>query len=382
MTGQIRNIYTDGSFATKNPTRHQEDSDLKTGRYEMPQPYRIDSSLKPDFTPSEFRSLVDSLADAASFVRRRLLVISFTFLVTLGIAILYLIAAVPKFTAEADLALESKESARDSESLSTVVESQMGILKSENIALAVIQKLDLAKNPEFVEQNSVVRDVIRSIEQSLGWRKPETKASAMRYVLDSFQRKLSIKRRGLTYIVEMSFESVDPERAARIVNSIAETYIEQQLDAKYRSSLGDETWVKDRLNELRNQASAAQKALEDDRKIKKDMADSGVGADATQPRLTAPLGGEYRDLVAAAELSTSAYDNFRHALRQMEATRQQYLPEVNAGLISAALIPLKATSPKPGIVLGISTVGGLLLGIAIGMLRDLSRRGSGQAGLR
>ena len=57
----------------------------------------------------------------------------------------------------------------------------------------------------------------------------------MRYALESFERKLSAKRVGLTYIVEISFESIDPERAALILNTVAETYIAAQMDAKYNS---------------------------------------------------------------------------------------------------------------------------------------------------
>src|SRR6202011_534873 len=43
--------------------------------------------------------------------------------------------------------------------------------------------------------------------------------------------------------------------------------------------------------------------------------------------------------------------------------------------ISSALPPLKASSPKRTIVLGLSTIAGVLLGIAFGVLRDLSNRG-------
>jgi uncharacterized protein involved in exopolysaccharide biosynthesis len=108
------------------------------------------------------------------------------------------------------------------------------------------------------------------------------------------------------------------------------------------------------------------------RKNRKDIVDSAVDAGAARPQLTDPSQGEFPELEAAAELSTSAYDNFRHALRQMEATRQQYLPGVNASLINPASAPLRASSPNPALVLVIST----LLGIVIGMLRDLSDSGS------
>jgi uncharacterized protein involved in exopolysaccharide biosynthesis len=152
---------------------------------------------------------VVSLADVADFMRRRLWIISLTCLVTWGIALLYLIAAVPTFTAEADLVIESKAPSADAASVSTIVESQIGIIKSESIARAVMQKLDLTEDPEFVGR-SIVGGMIRSLAQLLGWIKPEPESTVMRHALESFQRKLSVKRVGLTYIVTMSFESIDP----------------------------------------------------------------------------------------------------------------------------------------------------------------------------
>ena len=46
-----------------------------------------------------------------------------------------------------------------------------------------------------------------------------------------------------------------------------------------------------------------------------------------------------------------------------------------ARLLTEVSRPLRASSPKAGLVLGIAIVGGMLLGIAIGLLRDLFDRG-------
>jgi capsular exopolysaccharide synthesis family protein len=324
-------------------------------------PIRSNHSITRDTVPPDGLPVV-SLADAADFIRRRLWIISLTCLVTWGIALLYLIAAVPTFTAEADLIIESKAPLTDAASVSTIVESQIGIIKSESIARAVMQKLDLTEDPEFVGRIGIVGGMIRSLAQLLGWSKPEPKSTVMRHALESFQRKLSAKRVGLTYIVAMSFESTDPERAAQILNTIPETFVARQMDAKYNLSLQDQVWIQNRLTELSSQASAAQKALEDYHKNRKDIADS---VDA----------GAERALAAAAESSKGAYDNFRHVLRKNEAARQQSTPVFEASLVSKALPPLKASSPKRTIVLGLSTIAGVLLGIAFGVLRDLSDQG-------
>jgi uncharacterized protein involved in exopolysaccharide biosynthesis len=312
-----------------------------------------DNLPPPEYRPTPAVSLVEVVAflrQVVVFLRRRLSIILLTCLATLGIAIIYLSTAVPKFTAHAELIINSK--ALDPfafAAVATIVETQIEIIKSESIASAVIEKLALAEDPEFATgQGSGM------ISRLLGWSKPEAKADTAQYAVEAFERKLSAHRVGSTYLVEITFESRDPDRAAQILNAVADKYISYQMG---NGDLQDDAWVKDRLNELSTQASAAQKALEDYSRNGKDTAGSPANIDK---------------LAAAAEASKSAYDNFRHVLRKIEATRQHSSPVFEASLLTGASPPLKASWPKARIVLGAAIVVGGLLGIAIGILRDLS----------
>src|ERR1700736_1888038 len=267
----------------------------------MLQTNRTENSVTPETMPPEFRLPTEFLADGVAFIRRRLLIVSLTSLITLGIAILYLIAAVPTFTADAEVVIDSKAAPGDATSVSTIVESQIAIIKSESIARTVIGKLGLAEDPEFAGHRSAVRGMVRSISRLLGWSKPETQSNAMRYALESFDRKFSAKRVGLTYIVNVTFESIDPDRAAQILNTILETYIAGQMDAKFTSALRGEKWVKDRLNELSSRATNAQNAVANYYKNRNNIAGSAEPGDAgTSPsQLTARMQGELRELEAA-----------------------------------------------------------------------------------
>ncbi|GLR86576.1 Wzz/FepE/Etk N-terminal domain-containing protein [Bradyrhizobium iriomotense] len=304
-------------------------------------------NVAPEFRPGPVVSLTEVLAVLA-FIRRHLLITLLACFAALGVAILYLVIVTPTFTARAQLIVNAK--GVDAAAVSTVVETQIGIIKSESIANAVIEKLGLAQDPEFTTgQGSGM------ISRVLGWARGETKVSGARYALESFERKFSAKRLGPTFLVEIAFDSKDPDRAAQILNAVAEKYISRQMDA----ALLDETWVKKRLNELSAQALAAQKAFEDYSKNGKEPADSTATIDK---------------LAAAVDSSKNAYDNFRHMLRKMEATQQQSSPGFEASLVTGASPPLRASSPRPRSVLVIAIVGGLLLGIAMGIVRDLSVR--------
>jgi uncharacterized protein involved in exopolysaccharide biosynthesis len=342
----------------------------------MLQIYKTDNSANQDTTPPEFRSPFEPLAEGVAFIRRHLSIMLLTCSVTLVIALLYVIAAVPTFTANAQLIIESKAAPGDAASVSTIVESQIAIIRSEGVARTVIQRLGLTHDPEFSGQG-LARPTKRAVSRLLGWSRAETEYSLMRYATDSFARNLSAKRVGSTYIVEIAYDSVDPERAAQILNTVVETYIMGQMDARYKSALQNERWVKDRTNELSSQVSAAKKAVADYHKNRNDIADSAgtVEAGAPASQLSARMQGELRELEAAADAATKTYDSFLRAQRYMEAGQQQASPSFEARPLTEVSRPSTASTPRAGIVLGISTIGGLLLGVAIGMLRDLSDQG-------
>ena len=118
----------------------------------MLQTSRTDNWVNRGNRPPESRLSAELMAEAVAFIRRRFSIIALTCSIVFGIALLYLITAVPTFTANAELLIASKAGAVDAASVSTIVESQISIIRSEDIAREVVRKLDLAKDPEFSGQ--------------------------------------------------------------------------------------------------------------------------------------------------------------------------------------------------------------------------------------
>src|SRR5882757_9366132 len=152
----------------------------------MLQTHKTDDLVNLATPPSEFRSLAESLAEGVTFIRRHLSITLLTCAISAGAALLYLITVVPTFTADAQIVVDSKAARGDGASVSTIVESQIAIIKSESIARAVITKLGLARDPELAGQNGVLRHLKRSIYRLFGWSKPETESSSMQYAVESF----------------------------------------------------------------------------------------------------------------------------------------------------------------------------------------------------
>ncbi|MES6523963.1 hypothetical protein U6P43_12325, partial [Cutibacterium acnes] len=64
-------------------------------------------------------------------------------------------------------------------------------------------------------------------------------------------------------VIEVSYRSAYPERAAKIANAVAEAYIADQLNAKYLAARRASNWLADRIAELRGQATSAEKSIAD-----------------------------------------------------------------------------------------------------------------------
>ena len=79
-----------------------------------------------------------------------------------------------------------------------------------------------------------------------------------------------------------------------------------------------------------------------------------------------------RELESTAQTYKTLYDNFLQ--RYMESVQQQSFPITEARLISSASRPLQKSEPQGLVVLAITSLGGLVLGFGIGLLRDLSDR--------
>lgn len=83
----------------------------------------------------------------------------------------------------------------------------------------------------------------------------------MTRLLEKFRNRLEITRRGLTYVIAISFTSNRPDRAAYYANAIAEAFVASQ--GRVRTEATDEAadWLKDRLKALSERLRASEDAV-------------------------------------------------------------------------------------------------------------------------
>jgi succinoglycan biosynthesis transport protein ExoP len=237
---------------------------------------------------SDVVSPAEVYAVYAAFVRRQFPIIAVVMFIVLALAVIYLLTTPIRYTGHAELVIDSHKLSLfqqqnplgvDAPVDTAMVDSQVEVLKSENVALAVIRDLHLIKDAEFVGPTGgligTVLDGISSVYSTLfGNNQPETEFTLTRKALRRFESRLTIKRVGLTYVINVDYESLHPERAAQIANAVAHAYLADSLQAKEQSTTLATDWLEDRLHQLRAQATAADRA-EVDYKAKNDIVDTG-----------------------------------------------------------------------------------------------------------
>jgi succinoglycan biosynthesis transport protein ExoP len=152
-------------------------------------------------------------------------------------------------------------------------DSQIEILKSENLALKIIEKLNLTQDPEFVGPARGLIGIAKNLISNLLIAKPKSEPDLTRRAMQAFAHQLTAFRVA-GYVIEIDFQSIDPDRAAQIANAVADGFIVDQMEARYQAIQGATSWLQNRLNELHDQAEAAEHAVVD-YKTKNNIVDTG-----------------------------------------------------------------------------------------------------------
>jgi capsular exopolysaccharide synthesis family protein len=211
-----------------------------------------------------------SLVHLRDFLGREWRLIAAATVLSLAMGAAYVATAPRKYTAQADMIIDTKKitwthSEMSSETRTVddaTVETELETTRSERVAKSVIRRLDLIRDPEFVGPGNGITARILALFR----RGPEPLLSndeLMERALSTIRENLRVARLGRSYVEQIAFTSSDPKKAAKIANTFAEAYVEDQLQAKYEQTHRASEWLEKRIGELRQQASDAYKAVQD-----------------------------------------------------------------------------------------------------------------------
>ena len=240
-----------------------------------------------------------TFAGAAAFLRRNSKKIGSLALIllTAGIVILQLIPV--RYAATALVLVDPRELhvtadqdvlpgiGQDAAALQSLIE----IAKSDGFLQPLIEKLNIADDDDIA-----------------GSEKNPSR------LLEKFRARLDISRRGLTYVIAMTFSSRSPQQAAFYANAVAEAFVANQTRFRTGAIEDAANWLNSRLKTLNDQVRAADDAVAAF-KAEHRIINAGKESTTRQLRVT-----ELSQQVSAARLLTEeARNRYAQAQRNLKA---------------------------------------------------------------
>jgi succinoglycan biosynthesis transport protein ExoP len=235
-------------------------------------------ATSPLMTESEIvheNSPRESINWAIAIVRRQFAVIASIAAAVTSLGALYAFMAPPTYTAESTVVIDPrrvqlfpKATFSEGQIDSPALESEIELVRSEPVALSVINDLGLAKDPAFLGSQSFFGAVLEFASHFFSASKPTllSESEATRAALGVLSKNLAVKRIGFSYHLSIQYRSKNPDRAAQIANAIAAAYIAEQLEGKYDSTRRATQWLQGRIEELDQKQALAERAVVDFKK--------------------------------------------------------------------------------------------------------------------
>src|SRR4051812_19815989 len=151
-------------------------------------------------------------------------------------------------------------------------QGQTYVVSSEAILLQAIRSLGLANDPDFVGKKddagvgSRIRGLFRSAAQALGFSNEPAaspRSDPEKIAFDNVARDLTVTREDVPSVISIAYSLNDPVKAAAIVNAIVDSYMDANLASKISSTKVAGKVVQERIEDLKQQALEAERALND-----------------------------------------------------------------------------------------------------------------------
>jgi len=131
----------------------------------------------------------------------------------------------------------------------TFLQTQVNVLKSENLAWRTVQQLGMGEKAEF----------------GGGGERPQadSQTAAQNGLIQAFRGHLRVQLMRDSRMIEVTFDSTDPQLAARAANTLVNNYSEYNFHQKYDATRQASGWMEGQLDELKAKVEKSQQAMVD-----------------------------------------------------------------------------------------------------------------------
>ncbi len=200
---------------------------------------------------------------------RKLIFLCIVIGVMLGLT--YIIFTAPRYTTTTSLLIDPRQNNALPEQLvegasfqeNLIIDSQIEVIRSRKLMEKVAKKAGLFNVEEVNHKNP-----LSWLRETMFGAPPQTDEASLsdltqQATLTGFISNLDVGRVKNTYVIAISYTSGNPQQAAKIANLIADTYLDDELEAQYEASQRANAWLKVRLEVLRKELTNAERAVEE-----------------------------------------------------------------------------------------------------------------------
>jgi succinoglycan biosynthesis transport protein ExoP len=236
-----------------------------------------------------------------------------TTLTSLFLGLTYLWIATPMYTATASLFVDPRTRKVEEASPSgigqdtTLLESQVAIITSDGVLQKVVNKLNLARDPEFVSEASALGHAVKSI-----FVRGSANAEPDEQALAALKKAVKVSRAQKTYVLDITTTASTPQKATDIAQAVIDAYFADQSEAKIAEAKRSTVQLDAHLGELRDQVRRAETRADDYKKANKIL--TSEGGVVNEQQLT-KMSSELVSARAVAAESKARRDQVQNAIK-------------------------------------------------------------------
>ena len=220
--------------------------------------------------------VIDLGALLATIWRGKWLIILFTVLSVMAGGYYAYVVATPLFRSTAVVILETnQEQIVDLQSVvgglsgdTSEVNSEVEVLRARGLMGKVVERLNLAEDPEFnadLRPQTLADQVKSRIKETLGLEeapivltKEEQEQRTRDGVVSSLLEAVSVRNVPLSLVFQVTVETENPRKSARIADTIVDLYILNQIEVKFEATEQATIWLSERVSELQSRLEQAE----------------------------------------------------------------------------------------------------------------------------
>jgi polysaccharide biosynthesis transport protein len=205
------------------------------------------------------------------------------------------------------------------------LETQVAILRSDALAIKVIEVMHLDQDPRFtgVRQTPPLGEA--SIQVS-GMEPDPARAAGL---LGAFAGGLNVQLVPSSRLIQVSYTHPDPRLATEVVNTLVKTFIEENFRTKYESVTQTSEWLSNELAGLQLKVETSEEKL-----VRYQKDHSILGVDEKQNIVTARLDELNKELTAAQTDRMQKESDYTSAMSD-PAGFSKVSPEGKSGLLDS-----------------------------------------------